>query len=557
MVLSVSARRFKTRRQAVNSNNEKRWKCFSYVISKRKYINAHMQKATYQDETMNIQLGDNIDINTFIQIARFKTPIEFSENYVARVKKSRAVLEDMMTRDEPMYGITTGFGSLCSEKISQQQTAELQENLILSHAVSVGEPLNEEQARACMLMILQNLGQGYSGVRFEVLDQIRQFLNLNLIPWMPKEGSVGYLAPEAHLALTLTGRGQLYKNGELRSAQEVLAEENITSVKLQAKEGLALISGTTSTTALAALALYDLQNAAKSADIIAALSLESLEGILIAFDERVMNVRPHPEQAKTASNIRRLLKNSELAQSRHPTKLQDALSLRCIPQLHGAVKKVLNDALLTIEIEMNACCDNPIVWHDHNHQEIISACNPDSSYVGLAMDTAAIAATNLAKMSERRNNRLIDGSLSGFSYFLIQKPGLNSGLMIPQYTQAGLLNDMRILSHPATIDNTPTCGNQEDYVAMGYNAAKKALSVAEKLEYILAIELLSGYYADQFLPKNKKRSPAMQAVISGLKKRIKISDQDTYLYSFINEIKGMIHDGILLKMIEHEIEKLD
>lgn len=506
---------------------------------------------------MNIQLGDKIDLNTFIQVARFKTQLEFSENYVARVKKSRSVLDIMMSTDEPMYGITTGFGALCSEKISPQQTAELQENLILSHAVSVGAPLNQEQVRACMLMILQNLGQGYSGVRFEVLDQIRLFLNLNLIPWMPREGSVGYLAPEAHLALTLTGRGKLYKNGELRSAQEVLNEENIRPIKLQAKEGLALISGTTSTTALAALALYDMQNAAKSADIIAALSLESLEGILIAFDERVMNVRPHPEQAQTASNIRRLLKDSELAQLRHPTKLQDALSLRCIPQLHGAVKKVLNDALITIEIEMNACCDNPIIWHDQNQQEVISACNPDSSYVGIAMDTAAIAATNLAKMSERRNNRLIDGHLSGFAYFLIQKPGLNSGLMIPQYTQAALLNDMRILSHPSTIDNTPTCGNQEDYVAMGYNAAKKAISIVDKLEYILAIELLSGYYAHHFLPKNKRRSPPMQAVILALEKRIKISDKDTYFYSFINEIKGMIHDGVLLKMIEDKIEKLD
>ncbi|USA55358.1 aromatic amino acid ammonia-lyase [Acinetobacter sp. C32I] len=506
---------------------------------------------------MTIQLGDKIDIETFIQIARFKSQLEFSEHYVARVKKSRAVLEDMMSSDEPMYGITTGFGALCSEKISQQQTAELQENLILSHAVSVGEPLNEEQARACMLMILQNLGQGYSGVRFEVLERIRQFLNLNLVPWMPREGSVGYLAPEAHLALTLTGRGQLYYQGELRASRDVFAAENIPPLQLQAKEGLALISGTTSTTALASLALYDLQNAAKSADIIAALSLESLEGILIAFDERVMKVRPHPEQAQTASNIRRLLKDSELALLKHPTKLQDALSLRCIPQLHGAAKKVLNDALITIEIEMNACCDNPIVWHDQNQQEIISACNPDSSYVGLAMDTAAIAATNLAKMSERRNNRLIDGSLSGFSYFLIRQPGLNSGLMIPQYTQAALLNDMRILSHPATIDNTPTCGNQEDYVAMGYNASKKAISIADKLEYILAIELLSGYYAHQFLPKDKKRSPAMQAIIYALEQRIKISDQDTYFYSFINEIKGMIHDGTFLNIIEDKIEKLD
>lgn len=505
---------------------------------------------------MDIMLGDQIDINTFIQITRFKKSVIFSEKYIDRVKKSREVLEEMIASDQLMYGINTGFGVLCSEKISQEQTAELQKNLIMSHAVSVGEAFGEEQVRACMLMILQNLGQGYSGVRIEVLEMIRQFLNLNLIPWMPKEGSVGYLAPEAHFALTLIGQGQIFYQGTLKAADEVLQAESIQPIQLLAKEGLALISGTTSTTALAALAIYDMQKAAKSADIIAALTLESLEGVLVAFDERVMRVRPHPEQSQTASNIRRLLEDSEFALQKHPTKLQDALSLRCIPQLHGAVKKILNDAVTTIEIEMNSCCDNPIVWHDLDQQEIISACNPDSSYVGLAMDTAAIAATNLAKMSERRNNRLVDGSLSGFPYFLIKEPGLNSGLMIPQYTQVGLLNDMRILSHPATIDNTPTCGNQEDYVAMGYNASKKAVSIVDKLEFILAIELLSGYYSHQFLSKDKKRSLACQEVINELSDIINIPNKDTYIFAFINKIKNMIHDGRLIEIVENKIGQL-
>lgn len=506
---------------------------------------------------MDIQLGDHLDIASFVQIARFRKNVLFSDAFIHRVKQSRAVLEEMMASDLLMYGITTGFGVLCSEKISQEQTAQLQENLILSHAVSVGEPLNEEQARACMLMILQNLGQGFSGVRFEVLETLRQFLNRNLIPWMPKEGSVGYLAPEAHLALTLTGKGQIYHHGQLRPAQAVLDEEKIEPLKLLAKEGLALISGTTSTTALATLALFDLQNAVKSADIIAALTLETLEGILVAFDERVMNVRPHPDQSKTASNIRRILKGSEFALQKHPNKLQDALSLRCIPQLHGAAKKVLNDAQATLEIEMNSCCDNPIVWHDSDHQEIISACNPDSSYVGLAMDTAVIAATNLAKMSERRNNRMIDGQLSNFPHFLVKQPGLNSGLMIPQYTQAALLNDMRILSHPATIDNTPTCGNQEDYVAMGYNAAKKSILVADKLEYILAIELLSVIYSGQFMDKAKSRSETTQDILDRLLKSIPIMDKDTYIYHYINEIKHIVHNGDLIKIVESAIGKLD
>ena len=256
---------------------------------------------------MDIMLGDQIDINTFIQITRFKKSVIFSEKYIDRVKKSREVLEEMIASDQLMYGINTGFGVLCSEKISLEQTAELQKNLILSNAVSVGEPFTEEQVRACMLMILQNLGQGYSGVRIEVLDTIRQFLNLNLIPWMPREGSVGYLAPEAHFALTLMGHGQIFYQGQLQAASEVLQAVAIQPIQLLAKEGLALISGTTSTTALAALAIYDMQKAAKSADIIASMSLEVLKGTLRAFDEKVMNLKLHTQQRDTAQNIRRLL----------------------------------------------------------------------------------------------------------------------------------------------------------------------------------------------------------------------------------------------------------
>ena len=244
---------------------------------------------------------------------------------------------------------------------------------------------------------------------------------------------------------------------------------------------------------MAALGLYDFQKAAKSADIIGAMSLEALKGVMNAFDARVMQVRPHTDQGDTAENVRRILAGSGIIEKYQGHRVQDALSLRCIPQLHGAAKKTFRDAKETIEIEMNSCCDNPILWPEEGSQDVISACNPDSAYVGMEMDSACIAAVSLAKMSERRNNRIIDESLSGYPSFCIASPGLNSGLMIPQYTQAGLINEMRGLATPSTIDNTPTCCNQEDYVAMGYPACKKSGPMAEKLESVLAIELLSAY----------------------------------------------------------------
>lgn len=504
-----------------------------------------------------VTLGEKIDLEQFIAVARFGAPVHFSTEYCNRVNRARQLVEQWVEEGRAMYGITTGFGALCTEAISPEQTAQLQENIILSHSTSVGNPLNEEQARATMLMVLQNLGQGYSGVRLLVLEQYRQFLNKGLTPWIPAEGSVGYLAPEAHMALVLTGRGQAYYQQQLMPAAEALQAAGIEPIELSSKEGLALISGTTSVTALGALALFDMLQAARSADIIGAMSLEALKGVMPAFDERVMSVRPHEDQGKTAANVRAILSGSEVIAKHQGSRIQDALSLRCIPQLHGAAKKTLLDGKKTLEIEMNACCDNPIIWPEADNPDVISACNPDSAYVGIAMDSASIAATMLAKMSERRNNRMIDGSLSqGLPYFLIKNPGLNSGLMIPQYTQAGLLNEMRILCTPATIDNTPTCGSQEDYVAMGYNASKKAGKVVENLEYILAIELLSAFQAQPFVDPELKRSKATAAVLEEIGKQVPPITQDIFLHPHINYLKELLHSGRLIELVEDKIGSL-
>ena len=498
----------------------------------------------------SLVLGKKINLDDFMAVVRDHALVEFSEEYKERVNRSRALVERWVDEEKVMYGVTTGFGALCTKVISKEETAILQENIILSHSVSVGEPLPEEAVRGTLLMMLQNLGQGYSGVCLEVLELVRQLLNQNVIPRAPRDGSVGYLSPEAHMALVVTGRGQAWYRGELLPGSKALEMAGLQPIQLASKEGLALVSGTTSPMALASIGLYDMLQAEKTADVVGAMSLEILQGVMDAFDPRVMAVRPHPEQGKTAENVRNLLAGSQVIEAARGSRVQDALSLRCIPQLHGAARKTLEDAHRTLEIEMNSCCDNPILWPEPGNEAEISACNADSAYVGITMDSSCLAATMLAKMSERRNNRLIDENLSGYPWFLIQNPGLNSGVMIPQYTQAGLLNQMRILCTSSVIDNTPTCGNQEDYVAMGYNAALKSIAVVEKLEYILAIELLSVYEAQPFVDASLQRSPASRKVLETVGREVPKLEENFYLYPYIKYLRQCIHDGKIMAWAE-------
>lgn len=500
---------------------------------------------------------DSINLEKFMAVIRDKAKVSFSEPYINRINKSRKLVEKWVDENKVIYGVTTGFGANSTRTISQNDAEQLQKNIVISHSTSVGKEMSEEEVRAVMLMILLNIGSGYSGVRLETLERYKNFLNLGIYPFAPREGSVGYLSPEAHIAMAIIGDGMVVSGEEIKSASEVLSLKGLDEeYKLSYKEGLALVSGTTSVTGLAAIALYDIIKAVKTADIISAMTIEVSKSTLRAFDDRVMRVRLHETQINTADNIRRILADSEISEEFYNYRLQDALSIRCVPQLHGAVKKTLYDAKITVENEMKSSTDNPVIWYDEEDSDVISCGNPDSSFVGLEMDSVAIAATMVAKMSERRNNRLIDGNLTENPWFLVKVPGLNSGLMIPQYTQAGLLNDMRILSTSATIDNTPTCGNQEDYVANGYNASKKAINIAEKLEYILAIELLSAYQSYQFLDSKLKKSSVTQAVYDEINKTVPILEEDAYLYPYIEHLRDLIHDGTILRIAETKIGKI-
>ena len=503
-----------------------------------------------------IVLGKPLTVEEFVEVARFHAEVEFSEEYCERVKKSREIVEKCVEEDRVVYGTTTGFGALVTKVISKDEAARLQRNIIITHSTSVGAPFGEEEVRAIILMVLQSLGRGVSGVRLELLEKYRDFLNKNLIPYVPKEGSVGYLCAEAHIASVLLGEGKAWFDGELLESREALKRAGMEPFVLSYKEGLALTNGASSPTALAALAVYDLKRAARSADIIAAMSLEALGGIIRAYDPHVTACRPQKELTATAENQRRILEKSDVITKAASTHLQDALSLRCVPQLHGASKRILEDAYDVVTCEINSCADNPVVYGTGEEPDVYSNGNPDASYVGMEMDAACIAAVNLAKMSERRNARYLDENLSGLPWFLVKNPGLNSGLMIPQYTQAGLLNDLRMLAHPATCDSVSTSAGQEDYVTMGYNACKKAVQAVEKLEYILAIELMSAYQAQQFIDENLKRGEGTGAVYEKLKDRIPVMEEDMYLYPYLEILKEFIHSGELLGSVEEKIGKL-
>lgn len=504
-----------------------------------------------------VALGNSVTIDSLVAVARYDAEVTFEDTYCKRVNESRCLVEKWIREGRVMYGITTGFGALCNQVISAEETEKLQRNIILSHATSVGEPLKTEEVRAIMFMMLQNMGQGYSGVRLSLLERIRVLLNRGITPFAPREGSVGYLSVEGHIGLVLLGMGKAYYKGTLMNTADIYKVVGLEPFTLGAKEGLALISGTTSPTGLAALALYDMLKAAKSADIIGAMSLEVCKGTIKAFDKRLMQVRPYAEQGETASNVRRILEDSKIIENYADYRLQDALSLRAIPQLHGATKKTLYDALRTLEQELNSCSDNPVIWPENGDGLALSGCHCDSSYIGLEMDSASIAATMIAKMSERRNYRLTNGSLSEMPWFLIKNPGINSGLMIPQYTQAGLLNDMKILSYPASVDSIPTCGGQEDYVAMGYNAAKKAKQISEKLEYILAIELLSVYQAHQFVDEGLIAGSSSRAILREIEKTVPVMEEDIHLYPHIEKLKDLIHSRRLINLVESELGELN
>jgi len=472
--------------------------------------------------------------------------VEIDEKALVKVKKNRELVENVLKHNEPVYGINTGFGSLSDVKIDNDKLKNLQVNLIRSHSAGVGKPLAQSFVRAMMLLRAHNLSYGYSGVREEVLNSILFFLNNNIIPVIPEKGSVGAsgdLAPLAHLTLALIGEGEVFYKGKQRIAKDVIKELEGRTLELEAKEGLALINGTQFMAALGCIALIEAESLTKHSDIIAAISLEGMLGTFAPFDTRISDIRPHEGQKIVSKNISSFANGSEIKNShKNCGRVQDPYSLRCIPQVHGAVRDAISYLRKTLSVEINSVTDNPIVFDD----AIISGGNFHGEPLALAFDFASIALTELSSISERRTDKLLTPSFNGgLPAYLSKNSGVNSGFMIAQYTAAALLNENRVLAHPSSIDNVPTSNDKEDHVSMGATGARKLLSIIDNVETVLAIELMLGVEAcTQREPL--KPSKELSKVINIVRKDIAALGEDRVIAKDIDKAKNIIQNKIIL-----------
>jgi len=429
-------------------------------------------------------------------------PVALAPEARSAVRRARAFVEEILESGDTVYGINTGFGRLAELRIPPERQAELQRNLVRSHAAGVGPPLSREEVRALMLLRANALARGNSGCRVEVVECLLECLNGGVHPVVPEAGSVGAsgdLAPLAHVALVLMGEGKAEVGGERLPGHAALRRAGVRPLELREKEGLALINGTQATTGLGILALLAAERAVETAEVAGAMSLEGLRGTPEPFREEVQDARPHPGQRVSAARLRALLGDSEIRES-HRTddpRVQDPYSLRCMPQVHGAAREALGYVRTVLEREANSSTDNPLVFPEAG--AVVSAGNFHAQLPAQALDLLCIALTDLASISERRIERLLNPDVSLLPAFLAREPGLESGLMIVQVTAVDLLAEMRVLAHPASVDSVNTSAGQEDHVSMGMTAARKARRTVDRLEYILAAELLCGARALEFL----------------------------------------------------------
>src|SRR5256884_713825 len=440
--------------------------------------------------------GQTLTLAEIVTVAFGDAPVQISPSARPRILASRKVVEDIIARGTVVYGVSTGFGNLSDVRIRHDDLAELQLNLVRSHACGIGNPLSEPEVRAMMLLRANVLALGLSGIRFEIIEMLCKMLNCRVCPVVPEKGSVGAsgdLAPLAHLALGWIAEGGAFFQGERMEGREAFRLAGLEPVELQAKEGLALLNGTQAMHAVGGLALLRAKRLSRVADVSGAMSLEALKGTPAAFDPRLQDARPHPGQKAVAKHLLSILEGSEIRQShlKDDPRIQDAYSLRCMPQVHGAVRDALSHCENVLLIESGSATDNPLVFSENG--DVISGGNFHGAPLGLAFDYAAIALTDLMSISERRIERLINPDMNeGLPAFLARHPGMESGFMIAHVAAAALLNEAKVLGHPSSIDNVPTSGGKEDHVAMGMTGALKLRAIVDLAENLLAIELLAG-----------------------------------------------------------------
>jgi len=440
--------------------------------------------------------GEQISLVQLAAVALGGEAVHISPVARPRILASRKAIEQIVERDAVVYGVNTGFGKLSDVRIPQSELRQLQLNLVRSHACGIGNPLSEPEARAIMVLRANVLALGFSGIRFEVIELLCEMLNRRVCPVVPEKGSVGAsgdLAPLAHLALSLIGEGEAFFEGQRMASAEALRRAQLTPVQLEAKEGLALLNGTQAMHAVGGLALLRAKRLARIADVAGAMSLEALKGTPAAFDSRLQDARPHPGQKAVAKHLLSLIEGSEIRESHleEDSRVQDAYSLRCMPQVHGAVRGALGHCEDVLLIESASATDNPLVFAESG--EVISGGNFHGAPLALGFDYAAIAITDLMSMSERRTDRLLNPDKNeGLPAFLAREPGVQSGFMAAHIAAASLVNEARVLAHPASIDNITTSGGKEDHVSMGMTSALKLRAIVDLAESLLAIELLAA-----------------------------------------------------------------
>ena len=496
--------------------------------------------------------GTGIDLFSIEEIALKKKSVVLDERARKRCSDNRSIVEEMLEKGKPLYGINTGFGDLARVSISNDDLARLQTNLIRSHAVGVGSPLSREVVRAALLLRANTLARGASGVRPILIDSLLALLNANVSPLIPEKGSLGAsgdLAPLAHMSLVLLGEGKAFVGDECLPGLEALEMAGIPPLELQAKEGLALINGTPIMSAIASLSLLRARKLIKAASIIAAMSIEALRGTDAAFDPRIHELRGHPGQIEIARFLRETLSMSSIRQSHLDCKkVQDAYSLRCTPQVLGACLDAWLHSKEVVERELNAVTDNPLVFEDG----IFSGGNFHGEPIGLVCDYLSSAMSEIGSISERRCFRLLTSSLSDLPPFLVKESGVNSGLMIAQYTAASLASENKILSHPATTDSIPSSADQEDHVSMATTAARKTWAILDNLENILSVEYLCASQAIDLLHPLEP-SPATKSAHTLLRDKVPTIDDDRCFGLDIEKSKELIVSGEVERLASEKI----
>lgn len=500
---------------------------------------------------------DGMTLEELVVIARDSVPVNISDAATALLVKSSKLIAKWVAGEEKVYGVTTGFGNLADVSISKSDTRRLQRNLLMSHASGVGDPLDTESVRAVMALRVKDLLRGNSGARPQTVQLLVDMLNAGITPVVPEKGSVGAsgdLCPLAHLALVLVGLGEADVNGERLPGSAALQRCGLAPVDLDSGEGLALINGTQVMTGIGGLAVYDAVQLGKLIDIAASMSLEVLMGSRTEFDPRIHELRPHPGQARVAANMLRITSNSDIVSSHKDCgRVQDAYTLRCSPQVHGASHDAVQYAHRVVETEMNSSTGNPLIFNDT--ETFLTGGNFHGQPVALAMDFMCMAVAELANISERRIERLVNPKLSGLPAFLVSDGGLNSGFMIAQYAAAALASENKVLSHPACVDSIPTSANKEDHVSMGTISARKCREVVKNTEHVIAIEFLCAAQAlDLFT--NLKPGEGSLAAYRAIRAAIPHLDKDRVMNIDINTMVGLMRSGQITDAVEAAVGTL-